>query len=467
MAFIYCRYNCCRQANVCRERIFHMENSLFTDNNLPKLYFRFALPVVFSMVITMVYNLADTYFIAATGNTDLVAGVSLCSPVFTFLMAIGNIFAQGGCTLTSRLLGHQDITSVRHVSAFCVYAALGSGVVIGICMLIFRVPLLHLLGSDADTFPYAMPYYSWLAAGAPLIVVSFIYTNLLRAVGKSKEAMIGTISGAILNMILDPFFIFTLKLGAGGAAIATVLGYLCSTIYCFVNFAKKDNNLSIHISEAGISGAYVKQIFGIGIPAALTNIMTSLSVAVMNIFLLPYGNEKIAAMGIVLKIHSIVLLVLTGLAFGGQPLYGYYFGSDDRKRLTMLYRFCVSFISISAIALSLFVYVAAPWLLGFFLDDPQLITTGAIMLHLQVISSVFVGFVLLNNIVIQSAGNIAASFMLSVSRQGIIFLPVILIAVNTAGYYGILISQAIADVITAGIACILLRTLTGKHSQKL
>lgn len=444
-----------------------MENSLFTDHSLPKLYFRFALPVVFSMVVTMVYNLVDTYFIAATGNTDLVAGVSLCAPVFTFLMAIGNIFAQGGCTLTSRLLGHQDITSVRHVSAFCVYAALVSGAGIGICMFLFRSPLLHMLGAGADTLPYAMPYYTWMAAGAPLVVVSFIYTNLLRAVGKSKEAMIGNISGAILNMLLDPFFIFTLKLGSGGAAIATVLGYLCSTAYCVVIFAKKDNDLSIHISEAGVSGAYAKQIFGIGIPAALTNIMTSLSVAVMNIFLLPYGTEKVAAMGIVLKIHSIVLLILTGLAFGGQPLYGYYFGSGDRERLTKLFRFCITFISTSTVALSLFVYVAAPWLLGFFLDDPRLIATGTTMLHLQIISAVFIGFVLLSNIVIQSAGKIAASFVLSVSRQGIIFLPVILIAANTAGYYGILISQAIADVITAGISCMLLGTLSKQHSQEL
>lgn len=447
--------------------VLTLENSLFITNHLPKLYFRFALPVVFSMVVTMVYNLVDTYFIAATGNTDLVAGVSLCAPVFTFLMAIGNIFAQGGCTLTSRLLGHQDTTSVRHVSAFCVYAALASGAGIGICMFLFRAPLLHMLGAGADTLPYAMPYYTWMAAGAPLVVVSFIYTNLLRAVGKSKEAMIGNISGAILNMLLDPFFIFTLKLGSGGAAIATVLGYLFSTIYCFVIFAKKDNDLSIHISEAGVSGAYVKQIFGIGIPAALTNIMTSLSVAVMNIFLLPYGTEKVAAMGIVLKIHSIVLLILTGLAFGGQPLYGYYFGSGDRERLTKLFRFCITFISASAVALSLFVYMASTWLLGFFLDDPQLIATGTTMLHLQVISAVFIGFVLLSNIVIQSAGKIAASFILSVSRQGIIFLPVILIAAYTAGYYGILISQAIADVITAGIACMLLGTLSKQHSQEL
>lgn len=426
-----------------------MENSLFTCDNLPKLYFRFTLPVVFSMVVTMIYNLADTYFIAATNNTDLVASVSLCAPIFTFLMAVGNIFAQGGSSLTSRLLGHQDTQSIRHVSSFCVYVSFICGTAIGIFMILFHTPILNILGTDANTFPYAVQYYTCLAIGAPLIVVSFIYTNLLRAVGMSKEAMIGSVSGAIINIILDPVFIFSLKLGSGGAAIATVLGYLCANIYCFMIFLKKNKYLSILPSEITIPGNYIKQILGIGIPAALTNIMTSISVAIINLFLLPYGNEKVAVMGIVLKVYSIILLILTGLAFGGQPLYGYYFGSNDGKRLSKLYRFCVTFISATAIILSLFVCAAAPYLLKCFINDSRMITDGTTMLHLQVISTAFVGFVLLNTIVFQSAGKMGTSFLLSISRQGLVFLPVILIAVHTAGYYGILAAQAIADIITA------------------
>lgn len=436
--------------------VHDMEQTVFTEKSLPRMYFRFALPVVFSMVITMVYNLADTYFIASTGNTALVAGVSLCAPVFTFLMAIGNIFAQGGCSLISRLLGSQDTQALRHVSAFCVYVSLVSGVAIGIIMVLFHTSILHMLGAGTDTISYASQYYTVLVMGAPLIIVSFVYTNLLRAVGMSKEAMFGTVSGALINIILDPIFIFVMGLGSGGAGIATVLGYLFEDLYCFWIFWKKNDLLSVTLREVSIPKENVGQIFGIGIPASLSNIMTSISVGVINQLLLPYGTEKIATMGIVLKAYYIVLLVLTGLAFGGQPLYGYYFGSNDRKRLLELYRFCVCVISGTAVILSLVLFVTAPQILGCFLEDARLIADGVIMLRLQVVSTVFVGFVLLNTIVFQSAGKIAASFWLSISRQGLFFLPAILICGHVAGYYGILASQAIADVVTAVAAGILL-----------
>lgn len=433
-----------------------METAIFNNDNLPKTYLTFALPVVFSMIITLIYNLADTYFIAATNNTDLVAGVSLCAPVFTVLMAFGNVFAQGGCSLISRLLGQQEFRAVRHVSSFCVYVSIFSGIVIGSAMLIFRVPILHALGTDADTYLHALSYYTYLTVGAPFIVVSFIYTNLLRSEGMSKEAFIGTVSGAIINIILDPVFIFILGLNAGGAAIATVLGYLCSDIYCFVIFKRKSQYLSVLLKEISVPPEHVKQILGIGIPAALTNIMQSISVIFINHFLLPYGNIQIAAMGIVLKVNSIALFVLIGLAFGGQPLFGYYYGAKDRQRLRSLYRFCVTFISAVAIILTIVVYLTAPQLLRCFATDSQMIADGITMLRLQVISSVFVGFVLLNMIVSQSAGKMASSFLLSISRQGVIFLIVLLIAEKTTGYYGILASQTIANVITAILAGLLI-----------
>lgn len=433
-----------------------MENKVFINDNLPKTYFSFALPVVFSMIITLIYNLADTYFIAATGNTDLVAGVSLCAPVLTVLMALGNVFAQGGCSLISRLLGQQDHSAVRHVSAFCVYISLLTGIVVGIAMLIFRTPILYALGTNADTCLHALPYYTCLTVGAPFVVVSYIYTNLLRAEGMSKEAFIGTVSGAVINIILDPIFILALGWNAGGAAFATILGYLCSDLYCFAVFKKKSQHLSVLLKETGIPLKYVKQILGIGIPAALTNIMQSISVILINHFLLPYGNIQVATMGIVLKVNSIALFVLIGLAFGGQPLFGYYYGSDDKKRLAELYRFCITFISIVALILTLFVYIAAPQLLRCFATDPQMITDGTLMLRLQVVSSVFAGFVLLNTIVTQSAGKITASFLLSISRQGVVFLIVLLIAAKTSGYYGVLASQAIADIITAVLAGMLI-----------
>ena len=205
-----------------------MENqNLFEQGSIRKTYLTLALPVTLSMVLSVVYNVADTYFIARTQDTSLVAAVSLCAPVFTLLMAFGNIFGQGGTSLISRLFGKKDMDGTRRVSSFCFWAALAVGAILGGAMLLFQGPLLRLLGADEDTLRYARDYYVTLAAGGPLIVVNFIHMNLLRAEGMSRESMLGSASGLLVNIILDPIFISGLGWGAFGAAFASVIGYLC------------------------------------------------------------------------------------------------------------------------------------------------------------------------------------------------------------------------------------------------
>ena len=166
-----------------------MANNVFESKSIPKAYFTLAVPVVLGMVISIVYNITDTYYISLTKNTDLVAGVSLCAPVFTLLMGFGNIFGQGGSSLISRLLGKKDSDNLRRVSSFCFYAAILVGLVSGVLMLLFRIPILHLLGADSETVKYALPYFTIFAAGAPVVTLSFIHTNLLRSEGMAKESM--------------------------------------------------------------------------------------------------------------------------------------------------------------------------------------------------------------------------------------------------------------------------------------
>lgn len=205
--------------------------TLFDSKHLYRSYFQLAFPMVLGLVVTLVYNLADTFFIARTNDTNLIAGVSLCAPVFTALMAFGNIFGQGGSSLISRLLGGQDEQGAKRVSAFCFYIALATGLVLAVLMSAFSHPLLLLLGADADTLPHAFAYYIVLAVGAPIIVLSFIHSNLVRCEGMAAESMIGTILGAVINIILDPILISLAGMGAMGAAVATVIGYLCSVLY--------------------------------------------------------------------------------------------------------------------------------------------------------------------------------------------------------------------------------------------
>ena len=429
-----------------------MENEIFNETKVSKAYFRLSLPSVLSMVVTLIYNLADTFFVARTADTNIVAGVSLGTPLFTFLMAVGNIFGQGGASLISRLLGKKDEECVRRVSSFCFYATIFSGIIIGALMLIFRVPMLYAIGADSETFSHASDYYVFLAAGAPVIMLSFIHSNLLRSEGMSKESMAGTVSGAVVNIILDPIFISVFGWGAGGAAAATVIGYIVSDVFFGVIVYKRSKILSLSVKEIKIEKSHAGQIFGIGIPAAVVNIMQSLSVVFVNHFLLPFGNDKIAAMGIVLKVSMIALLLLTGFAFGGQPLFGYYYGSGDKERLSRLFKFCLKFISGSALLLTVLIFAFAPFLMKCFMDTGSIVSDGALMLRWQIISMVFVGIVLLMTIICQSMGKVTFSFILSVSRQGVVFLIVLALAYKIGGYTGIIASQAIADLITALIA---------------
>lgn len=435
-----------------------MENKLFEKEKISTAYFRLSIPLVLSLVVTLIYNLADTFFVAQTGNTNLVAGVSLGAPVFMLLMAFGNIFGQGGSSLISRLLGQQDRDGVNRVSSFCFYAAWIIGFIVTIILLIFKSKSLILLGASPETLPYASDYYFWIVLGAPAIVASYVHTNHLRSEGLSKESMIGSVGGAVVNMILDPVLISLLELGAAGAAIASVIGYLFTDIFLIVIVSAKSRSLSMNPGKIRIPLEYVGQIFGIGIPAAIVNVMQSISIILINQFLLPYGNDRIAAMGIVLKVSMIVLLVLTGLAFGGQPMFGYYFGSGNRKKLRELLRFCMSFISITAIILTAAVFILSCVLMRAFIDNENIVREGTLMLRWQVISMVFVGVVLLITIIFQSAGKVAGSFILSISRQGVVFLFVLLIAVRIGGYTGIIAAQAVSDAISALLALILLRT---------
>lgn len=431
-------------------------NSFFDTKHLVRSYFRMAFPSVLGMIVTLIYNLADTYFIAQTGDTNLIAGVSLCAPIFTTLMAFGNIFGQGGSSLISRLLGENNEEGMARVSAFCFYIAIATGAVLAVLMTAFSAPLLSLLGANAQTIPHARSYYSILVACAPVIVVSFIHQNLVRCEGMATESMIGTVLGAVINIVLDPILISGFGLGAAGAAIATVIGYACSVVYFLWLLRQRSRYLSVRLSNCRVNGAELKQILGIGVTAALSNLMQSLTVIVINQFLLPYGNDKIAAMGIVLKINMIAQLMLVGFSFGGVPLFGYLYGANEGKLLRRLVRFCIAFLTGISLVLTAVLFMGATQIIGLFLTDTGLIATGAQMLRWQVSTTAFAGIVLLMTVLFQATGKVIPAFVMSISRQGVVFLAALLVCVRLFSYDGVLMAQAVADCISAVIAVVLL-----------
>ncbi|MCD8074889.1 MAG: MATE family efflux transporter [Lachnospiraceae bacterium] len=429
-----------------------MENEIFEKTPVHKAFFSLALPVVMGMVVSLLYNMVDTFFIARTGNTNLVAGISLCSPVFTCLIALGDILGLGGSSVISRLFGQKKDEDGKRVSVFCFYGSLLGGCVVAVLLLAFRTPLLTLLGADADTLVYASAYYMFIALGAPFIILTFTPNNQLRTEGLAKCSMVGSILGTVVNIVLDPICIFGLGFGAAGAAIATVIGNICTDIYYVWVLTHKSKKLSINPRGLYITAEEIRQILMIGIPASVTNFMASLCTALTNRKLLPYGNDRVAAMGIAMKVNMIVLLVLVGFAFGAQPLIGYNYGARNHKRLKEILTFCYQFeCALAAVLVVILAAVARP-LLGLFTTNQELIRLGVPMLRWQLAGMVFVAVVLVSTSTFQSAGKAMGAFWLSFGRQGLFFAVILWTLSAAIGYNGILAAQAVSDLLTAILA---------------
>lgn len=439
-----------------------MENVLFEKTPVPKAYAKLALPVVLSMIVSLVYNMVDTYFIALTGDKNLVAGVSLVVPVFTMMIAFGDIFGLGGSSIISRLFGQKREVEAKKASAFCVWAAIAFGICVTMVLLLFRDRILLILGADKSTWQYAGDYYLWIVLGAVFIIFGLVPNNILRTEGLARQAMTGSILGSVVNIILDPVFIFGLKQGAAGAAIATVLGNMIADIYYIWIMMKKAERLSVNFHDIRIPAGMIRDILAIGIPASITNLMQSFMVMMTNHFLLRYGTEKIAAMGIALKVNMITALVLVGVAFGGQPLIGYNYGAKNKKRLNEILRFAFCFEVGLGLVFTIIMSVFAPQIIGVFMKDTNVIVNGATMLRYQQFGMIFMAVTLVSTCVCQSVGNALGAFLLSISRQGVLYAATLFILSNLFGYMGVLASQACADIATAVMAGIIIRRIMKK-----
>ena len=438
-----------------------MQNELFESASVPKAYMKLALPVVLSMMVSLVYNMVDTYFIALTGKQELVAGVSLAAPIFTLMIAFGDIFGLGGSSLISRLFGEKREEEAERASAFCLWAAIGFGIFVTIVLLVFRTPILKLLGTDAATFEYAGDYYTWIAVGAASIILGLVPSNILRTEGLATQAMAGSILGSIVNIILDPVFIFGLGQGAAGAAMATVIGNVIADVYYIYVMNKKAKRLSVSLKEIKIPGTMIRDILVIGIPASITNLMQSIMIMITNHYLIAYGTDKVAAMGIALKANMISAFILVGFAFGGQPLVGYNYGARNKKRLKEILRFAYLFEAGLALVFTISISVFAPAIIKIFMNQSDIITNGAMMLRFQQLGMVFMAVTLVSTCVCQSVGSAAGAFVLSISRQGVLYAVLLIVLNGIFGYTGIVATQACADVLTAVIALAIIRKVLG------
>ncbi|WP_412990156.1 MATE family efflux transporter [Pediococcus siamensis] len=434
-------------------------DKLFAHAPVPKVYMKLALPVVLGMVASMIYNLADTFFVAQTGNADLVAGIALGTPLFSFMLAIGDIFGLGGSAAISRLLGKKKHVESAHLSSFCFYSAIVFSLILTVLMFVFEKPILGLMGVQPQTYQYAADFYRMLAMGAVFIIVSLVPGNIIRTEGLANKSMIATLAGTILTIILDPVFLFVCHWGASGVGLANVIGYALNTLLLVCFMIKDCQILSLSLKQIRVGKQVIFEVLNIGIPASLTNFMQSFSVMLLNNYLAPYGATAIAAMGIVLKIYMVVMLIMVGFAFGAQPLIGYNYGSGNQARFKAVVKFDFQVEVVYALICALILMLFAPQLMALFMQNQVIISMGTVMLRLMLLTAPFIGAILVFTTLFQSTGKAVGALVMSISRQGIIFAVAIIGLAAVFGYNGVIIAQPVADILTFAIGYWLYRNL--------
>ncbi len=430
------------------------DNAWMSEDKVSQVVKKMAIPSVISSLVTVVYNMADTFFVGQTGDPLQVAAVSLTNPIFILFMAIANMLGMGGSAIASIALGKNDKEKVKNVSSFVTYFSIAIGIIFCLILLVFQNGLLTLFGANSETLNLAKGYTLYIAIGAPFIIFSAAASFIVRASGDSKQAMIGNMIGTVLNIALDPVFVSILNKGAAGAAIATTISNIIASIYYVYYFEKKTKSMSIRFKY--FTFKVCKDICVSGLPMALFSSLMSISTIITNLILANYGNSAIAAAGIVFKANMFVSFLQMGIANGVQPILGYCYGSDNRERFREVETYTKKCCLICGIILSSLYIVFRSQIIAVFINDAKTIEYGIPLLVGYTLSGPFIGLLFMNMNVLQTLNQPLKATILSLCRQGLLFIPFLFILNMLFGFYGVTIAQSLTDIITI-ILSIMLR----------
>lgn len=444
-----------------------MENNknleVFSSMPVPKAVMKNALPAMAAMLMVLVYNLADTFFIGQTHNALLVAAVSLATPVYLIFMSLGTLFGIGGTSVISRALGEGKKEKARKSCAFCFWGCVFVGILLAALILIFIDPILNLIGASADTYEYAKSYLSIIVFAGPFVLISNCYGNVVRTEGESGKAMLGLLLGNLINVILDPIFILALGLDIRGAAIATVIGNIVGAGFYISYFLKGKSMLSIRLKDFTVKQGIAASVLAIGIPAALGDVLMSVSQIIINSQMSHYGDMAVAGMGVAMKVITITGMICMGLGQGVQPILGYCVGAKTWKRFKEVFKFTIIFALILGTVLAAICYIFTNQIVSAFLTDQTAFSYAVQFARILLSTSFLFGvfYVLVN--ALQAMGAATPALLISMSRQGIIFIPALFILQAVVGMTGLVWAQPVADVLSILIAAILF----GKTMKKM
>ncbi len=442
---------------------------LFEEAPVSRAVMTMAIPTMISMLVVVIYNMADTFFIGQTGDPMQVAAVSLATPVFMVFMALGNLFGIGGSSAISRALGEKKPERAKNISSFCCYASLGLGVFMAVLFLVGMDVILVMIGASTNTIDFAREYLTYIAFGGPFIMFGTAFGNILRGEGAARESMTGNMIGTVTNIVLDPVMILVFGWGVAGAAIATVIGNIAASLFYVSYFLRKKSSLSIRLRDFRMGGRIASSVAAIGIPASLNNILMSCANIVLNLMLGGYGDTPVAAMGVAMKSNMIVVLLQIGLCAGIQPLIGYNYGARNKKRLLQVFRFTGIFAVVMGSILTAVMVIAKRFVVQAFINDPEVIAYGMQMVIALQLSGPFIGILFLCINTIQGMGKAIPSLILTICRQGLIFIPLIIVLNKVVGLNGVIYAQSVADycsIVIALVICMgIFKSLEGRDRE--
>ncbi|RGY95856.1 MATE family efflux transporter [Clostridium sp. AM58-1XD] len=427
------------------------------ETPVSKLIPGLAVPTIISMLVTSIYNMADTFFVSQIG-TSASGAVGVIFSAMAMIQALGFGLGMGSGNYISRSLGNKNMGEAGKAASTAFFTAMLLGIVIAVAGNVFLRPLVVFLGATKTIVPFAEDYAKYILMAAPFMMCSFVMNNILRAQGNAMYAMVGITAGGILNMILDPIFIFGMGLGTAGAALATGLSQIISFLILLFQSNLRNDCLSFRFRDFAPSFKMYGKIFHAGLPSFARQSIASISVIILNVAAGPFGDAAIAAMSIVNRFMLFINSTLIGFGQGFQPVCGFNFGARRYDRVLEAYWFCVKVAVILLTTLGVvFIGFSRGIITLFRREDLEVIEIGTLALRVQLLTLPIQAWVTMVNMLSQSIGYGFRSALVSIGRQGIFLIPALLIMPPVWGILGIQMAQPVADVCTFVLACVVVK----------
>lgn len=441
-------------------------NDMLLNAPVNRVIPRLAVPTIISMLITSIYNMADTFFVSQLG-TSASGAVGVIFSAMAIIQAIAFTIGMGSGTNVSQALGAGDEEKARRFVATGFFTAFGAGIVIAVFGLANIGRIVRFLGATETIAPYAQDYATYIFYAAPFMMCSFVMNNLLRFEGLASYAMVGIATGGVLNMLLDPLFIFTLGLGTAGAAIATALSQCVSFTILLLMTNLRPDAISISPRNFKPSAAIYGRILYNGFPSLGRQGIASISTILLNTTAGPYGDAAIAAMSIVNRFLMFINSTVIGFGQGFQPVCGFSYGAGKYSRVREAFWYCVKVSTLILVVLGgISLLLSRPIVTVFRRDDPLVIEIGTLALRLQLLTLPLWGFITMSNMFTQSIGYGVRATIISISRQGLFLIPALLILPRLFGLLGIQCAAPISDVCSFALAFVIVGGILRQLSER-